>query len=90
MMPGCLTIFCSHSRAWEYYAETVKPGSEMNYIAKKCGSLRSYEINACIQKEVPMGFACPPDTKGNFFLKTRSKAPFGKGKNSNDDDTKME
>lgn len=20
LMPGCFTIFCSHSRAWEYYA----------------------------------------------------------------------
>lgn len=66
------------------------PGNEMNYIAKKCGSLLSYDINACIQREVPMGFACPHDTKGNFFLKTNSEAPFGKGKKVNDDDKKKE
>ena len=80
LMPGCFTIFCSHSRAWEYFAETVKPGKEQNYIAKKCGSLHSFEINACIQKEVAMGYACPHNTKGNFFLKTESKYPFGLGK----------
>lgn len=80
LMPGCFTIFCSHSRAWEYFAETVVPGNEGNYVAKKCGSLYSYEINACTRKEVIMGFACPNNTKGNFFLKTNSKAPFGQGK----------
>ncbi|CRL01824.1 CLUMA_CG015039, isoform A [Clunio marinus] len=79
LMPGCLTIFCSHSRAWEYYAETVYKGNESNFIGKKCGSLLSYEIDACIRQEVPMGYACPPTAKGNFFLKTSSKSPFGLG-----------
>lgn len=55
-------------------------GNENNFIGKKCGSLHSYEINACIQKEVPMGYACPKTAKGNFFLKTESKFPFGKGR----------
>lgn len=62
----------------------------MSYIAKKCGSLHSYEINACIQKEVPMGFACPHDTKGNFFLTTKSEAPYGKGKKADEDEKKKE
>lgn len=82
-MPGCLTIFCSHSRAWEYFAETVYKGNENNLIAKKCGSLHSYEINACIQKEIPMGYACPTTAKGNFFLKTNGESPFGMGKENN-------
>lgn len=77
-MPGCLTIFCSHSRAWEYFAETVTPGNENNFPAKKCSSLKSYELKACVQKEIPMGFACPKTAKGNFFLKTGKTAPFGK------------
>lgn len=47
-------------------------------MAKKCGSLHSYEINACLRDEVPMGIACPKTTKGNFFLKTNDKKPFGK------------
>lgn len=80
-MPGCLTIFCSHSRAWEYFAETVRKGNENNFLAKKCGSLLSYEINACIRQEIPMGYACPKTAKGNFFLKTEGKSPFGKGQN---------
>lgn len=56
------------------------PGNEGIYVAKKCGSLYSFEINACTRKEVVMGFACPNNTKGNFFLKTNSEAPFGLGK----------
>lgn len=77
LMPGCLTIFCSHSRAYEYFAESVYPGNENNFLAKKCGSLKSYEINACLLQEVPMGYACPNTTKGNFFLKTNQESPFG-------------
>ncbi|XP_070492769.1 vitellogenin-1-like [Chironomus tepperi] len=80
LMPGCFTIFCSHSRAWEYYAETVYKGNENNFIAKKCGSLHSFEINACIRQEVAMGYSCPKTVKGNFFLKTKSKFPFGLSK----------
>jgi Lipase len=77
-MPGCLTIFCSHSRAWEYYAETVTKGNENNFMAKKCGSLSSYELNACVKQEIPMGYACPHKAKGNFFLKTNAESPFAK------------
>lgn len=83
-MPGCLTIFCSHSRAWEYFAETVVPGNENNLLAKKCGSLHSYEINACLRDEVAMGFSCPKNIKGNFFLKTNGEAPFGKKQEQKD------
>lgn len=93
-MPGCFTIFCSHSRAWEYFAETVRKGNENNFPAKKCGSLLSYEIDACIRKEIPMGFACPKTAKGNFFLKTESKSPYGKAQNikeaGKEDEKKME
>ncbi|CRK86233.1 CLUMA_CG000039, isoform A [Clunio marinus] len=80
VMPGCVSFLCSHSRAWKYYAESVYKGNEMNFIAKKCGSLYSYETNACIRKEIPMGFSCPSTAKGNFFLKTNSHSPFGRGK----------
>lgn len=77
LMPGCMTIFCSHSRAWEYFAETVRRGNALNFLAKKCGSLHSYQIGACRVSEIPMGIACPPSAKGNYFLKTNSKFPYG-------------
>jgi len=80
LMPGCMTIFCSHSRSWQYYAESVYKGQENNFIARKCGSLFSYETGACIRYEVPMGYACPLKTKGNYFLKTKGSSPYGKGK----------
>jgi len=84
LMPGCFTIFCSHSRAWEYYAETVYKGNENSFIARKCGSLHSFEINACIRQEIPMGYSCPTTAKGNFFLKTKSKFPFGLSKSQSE------
>lgn len=94
LMPGCLTIFCSHSRAWEYFAETVTRGNENNFLARKCGSLHSFDINACLKQEVPMGYACPKTVKGNYFLRTNDKAPFGKYKKdsskSHDGDQKNE
>lgn len=77
LMPGCLTIFCSHSRAWEYFAETVQPNNMLNFLATKCGSLHSYETKTCNSPMIPMGFGCPHTTKGNYFLKTNSKTPYG-------------
>jgi lipoprotein lipase len=77
LMSGCLTIFCSHSRAWEYFAETVEPRNKLNFMATKCGSLHSYEIKACSSTSIPMGFGCPSTAKGNYFLKTNSESPFG-------------
>ncbi|KAG5683706.1 hypothetical protein PVAND_012972 [Polypedilum vanderplanki] len=79
LMPGCLTIFCSHSRAWEYYAETVYIGKENSFMALKCGSLHSYDINACVRQEVVMGYNASSKIKGNFFLRTAGSSPFGKG-----------
>lgn len=84
LMPGCLTIFCSHSRAWEYFAETVIHGNENNFMAKKCGSLHSFDIDACVKQTVPMGYACPKNIKGNFFLRTNDKSPFGKYEKSDE------
>lgn len=89
-MPGCLTIFCSHSRAWEYFAETVIRGNENNFMARKCGSLHSFDIDACLKQEVPMGYACPNNVKGNFFLRTNDKSPFGKYKKDSKKDESMD
>jgi Lipase len=64
-------------RAWEYFAESVYPGKENNFLATRCNSLGSVENGACVGKQVPMGHSVPLDIKGNYFLKTNSKAPFG-------------
>lgn len=77
MPPGCLDISCAHSRAYEYYAESVYPGNENGFMAVKCTSLASLERGYCPGKSYPMGYACPMNLKGNLFLKTNSKCPYG-------------
>ncbi|XP_055628001.1 vitellogenin-1-like isoform X2 [Toxorhynchites rutilus septentrionalis] len=78
VQPGCLNPSCSHARAWELYAETVYPGNENHMLAIKCNSVLSLDTGACPGKAIPMGFACPRTAKGNYFLKTNDKFPFGK------------
>lgn len=78
VQPGCLDPSCSHARAWELYAETVHPGNENHLLAVKCNSVLSLDTGACPGKAIPLGFACPRTAKGNYFLKTNDKFPFGK------------
>lgn len=75
--PGCLSISCAHARAPEFYAESVLPGYEESFLGVKCGSLSALSGNYCPGKKVPMGYACPKDVKGNFFLKTKGESLFG-------------
>lgn len=77
LQPGCFDIVCAHTRAPELYAETVYPGQENNMLGVKCGSLRALNSKKCRGKPNPMGFATPTNLKGNFFLKTHGKSPFG-------------
>lgn len=75
--PGCSSITCAHQRATEFYAESVYPGNENNFMAVKCGSLSALLSNYCHGNAAPMGYATPQNLKGNFFLKTNEKSPFG-------------
>lgn len=43
----------------------------------KCGSLAAYLAKYCPGKAYPMGYATPHNLKGNFFLKTNDKSPYG-------------
>lgn len=75
--PGCLSISCAHARAWEYYAESVYPGNECNFLGVKCGSLNALNSKFCPGKKQVMGYAVSNKLKGNFFLKTNDEKPFG-------------
>lgn len=75
--PGCLSMSCAHQRAPEYYAESVYPGNEYNFMGVKCDSLSSLNSNFCNTKAYPMGYATPHNLKGNFFLKTNDEKPYG-------------
>lgn len=75
--PGCLTIICAHARAWEFFAETVYPANQNAFLATKCNSVTSLNSGKCAGKRIAMGYACPIGAKGNFFLNTNRKRPFG-------------
>lgn len=79
LTPGCFDIFCAHARAWEYYAETVYPGNEKNFMGKRCGSLTKLREDKCPGQSFPMGYGIPHNLKGNYFLEVRSESPFGEG-----------
>ncbi|XP_061386581.1 vitellogenin-1-like [Musca vetustissima] len=76
--PGCVIFSCSHSRAYEYFIETVFPGNERNFLAKRCNSLTSYNAGQCGGLEYPMGIATPTYLKGDYFLAVNAREPFGK------------
>lgn len=77
LQPGCFTVSCAHSRSWKYYAETVYPGNEYNFLARACTSLIALDSKYCIGPLIPMGYAALVYVKGNFFLRTKSKNPYG-------------
>lgn len=75
--PGCFTVVCAHFRATEFYAESVLPTNENNFLGKECGSLYALHTNFCTGKSYPMGFATPNNIKGIFLLKTSTNSPYG-------------
>lgn len=77
LQPGSFDIGTSHARAYKLYAESVLPGNENTFMATKCNSMYSLNRGLCKKGEVPMGYASLETAKGNFFVKTRSKAPYG-------------
>lgn len=84
---GCKRLFgtdviyrasqCSHGRAWKYYAESVLPGNEHNFLPTNC-TLDGKTIN-CDADNYPMGFAVNSTyPKGIYILETNEKCPYGK------------
>ncbi|ALC48474.1 CG5162, partial [Drosophila busckii] len=75
---GCLTVVCAHARSWEYYAESIYPGNENNFMAVRCSSIQNLRESKCVTNESPMGYAAPNTLKGNYFLEVNGNAPFGR------------
>ncbi|KAM7350117.1 vitellogenin-1-like [Cochliomyia hominivorax] len=82
--PGCTQLGCSHSRSVEYFTESVYPGNENNFLAKRCTSLKKLNDGFCNGPEYPMGIATPYDLKGNYFLSVNAKSPYGKNNQGTD------
>lgn len=80
VQPGCLGVVCCHSRSYEYYAESVYPGRENDFMATKCSSFRAYKLGRCSTEKLPMGIATPTHGRGTYYLETRPIPPFGKNR----------
>ncbi|EDV35192.1 uncharacterized protein Dana_GF22327 [Drosophila ananassae] len=74
---GCYSVVCAHARSWEYYAETVYPGNERNFMATRCSSLTRLREFRCPGDEIPMGYGVPQGSKGNYFLEVNPTTPYG-------------
>ncbi|XP_017484585.1 PREDICTED: vitellogenin-1-like [Rhagoletis zephyria] len=76
--PGCFDVSCAHHRAVRYYAESVCPGNERNFMAKRCYSLTGLREEKCPGAEYPMGIDVPHSLNGNYFLEVNGDSPYGK------------
>lgn len=76
---GCLTVGCSHERAWQYFAETIYPDNERNFEAYRCSSLSGVEKGECRFQSAFMGYGVANDTKGNYFMMVNGNPPYGMG-----------
>jgi hypothetical protein len=65
---GCLTSICSHSIAVQQYIDSVWPGQENKFMAKKCESWSAMDKNGCRGNEIAMGFAVPLRATGVYYL----------------------
>uniref|UniRef100_A0A1L8EB18 Putative vitellogenin-1-like protein n=1 Tax=Haematobia irritans TaxID=7368 RepID=A0A1L8EB18_HAEIR len=81
--PGCVSVTCAHARAWEYFAETVYPGNENNFMGARCTSLTRLREGKCPKQDVPMGYAASTKAKGSYFMEVQPEAPYGVKGNKN-------
>ncbi|XP_063369733.1 phospholipase A1-like [Cydia amplana] len=76
--PNCLFQTCSHSRAWVYFAESVKTPEA--FPARRCKDYDAFKKAQCDSDVSPMGFASKPGTTGRYYLQTGEDSPYGLGK----------
>ncbi|GBP01934.1 Vitellogenin-1 [Eumeta japonica] len=76
--PGCRILGCSHKRAWKYYAESVYPGHELDFVATHCTSLRDLENGLCDGPEMIMGLQTNPNANGTHMLSVNRQIPWRK------------
>lgn len=63
---------CSHTLAWVYYAESVVPGHDADFLSRLCSGSK------CSPELYPMGYAANPSNPiGKYHLKTKQQCPYG-------------
>ncbi|XP_033322503.2 pancreatic triacylglycerol lipase-like [Megalopta genalis] len=76
---GCITNTCSHSRSYEYFAESIN--SNKGFEAVKCDSYVNFLKGTCNSngKTLMGGLRLNRKIKGTYFLRTNKKTPFAMG-----------
>uniref|UniRef100_A0A1I8PUE8 Lipase domain-containing protein n=1 Tax=Stomoxys calcitrans TaxID=35570 RepID=A0A1I8PUE8_STOCA len=77
--PGCsrLTLLCSHERAIFYFAESVYPQNENNFLTKQCNNMDELLKKKCMGPNAFMGLAADPNIRGIYSTEVRDKSPYG-------------
>lgn len=76
--PGCgISLRCSHEISVQYYAETVYPGNELNFIGYQCGNYENLRRRSCVGSRSVMGLANAGISRGIQFVPVRPSSPFG-------------
>ncbi|XP_041980258.1 lipase member I-like [Aricia agestis] len=78
--PGCIMPSCSHLRAAQIYAESIK--NPKSFVAIQCQSWQQFESNACAdQQYAVLGYGSSASTRGLYYLRTSASPPFALGMN---------
>ncbi|XP_026485263.1 phospholipase A1 VesT1.02-like [Vanessa tameamea] len=78
LQPNCLLQTCSHSRAWQMFGESVVTRDA--FPAVKCKDWDAFKSGNCLNEISYMGYGAKPDARGQYFLQTGGKFPYGLGK----------
>ncbi|XP_053604919.1 phospholipase A1-like [Plodia interpunctella] len=76
--PGCFMPSCSHLRAAKVYIESIRV--PQSFIGVKCDSYKGFKSNICdINNLAVLGYGSSTSCRGDYHLRTSSKAPYGLG-----------
>ncbi|XP_073835415.1 vitellogenin-1-like [Musca autumnalis] len=76
--PGCaISIRCSHEISVQYFAESVYPENERNFIGSQCRNLEELKAKSCSGPKSIMGLANAGVSRGIHYVPVRPIPPFG-------------
>ncbi|PSN46485.1 Pancreatic lipase-related protein 2 [Blattella germanica] len=67
-------FFCSHKRAWKYYAESVN--NELGFVSVRCRNWVHFILGVCSPDIAFMGIAASSSARGKYFLRTNPNSPY--------------
>ncbi|KAH8343332.1 hypothetical protein KR059_008538, partial [Drosophila kikkawai] len=79
---GLETIACSHQRAVDYYAESVYPSNEWDFLGRRCDRYADLLVGRyCQDTRTVMGYAARPTELGLYYVGAKGQEPYGENYN---------